>query len=275
MDNEKLQIALNEYRRNKKKENIMYGLLSTIGIVGFLVIWQVLVQFELIPIRNIATPIEVFNTFINKINHRDPDGNILIVNILASLQVALSGFCIAIVIGIPLGLFMGWYEPVNKFVRPIFEIVRPIPPIAWIPLIILWLGIGLKAKAFIIFFTSFVPCVINSYTGIRLTNKNLINVSKTFGASNFMIFYKIGIPSALPMIFSGIRVALSNAWSTLVAAEMLAANAGLGYMILMGRAFSRPDIVITGMIVIGAFGAIMSAILTAIEKKLLSWRISR
>ena len=92
-------------------------------------------------------------------------------------------------------------------------------------------------------FTAFVPCVINSYTGIKLTNKTLINVSRTFGASNAEIFWKVGVPSSLPMVFAGIRVALGNSWSTLVAAEMLAASAGLGYMIQIGRTVARPDIV--------------------------------
>lgn len=122
-----------------------------------------------------------------------------------------------------------------------FEILRPIPPISWIPLTILWLGIGIKAKAFIIFFAAFIPCVINSATGIEQTNKTLINVAKTCGASNVEIFFKVGIPSALPIMFAGIRVALGNAWATLVAAEMLAANSGLGYMILMGRNYARAD----------------------------------
>ena len=119
---------------------------------------------------------------------------------------------------------MGWWTYADRFIRPIFELVRPVPPIAWIPLVVVWMGVGLKAKALIIFFTAFVPCVINSYTGIKLTNKTLIDVSRTFGASNREIFWKVGVPSSLPMVFAGIRVALGNSWSTLVAAEMLAAS---------------------------------------------------
>ena len=159
----------------------------------------------------------------------------------------------------------------DRFVTPLFEIIRPIPPISWIPLTILWLGIGLKAQAFIIFFSAFIPCVINSYTGIKQTSPVLINVAKTFGASNFTIFIKVGIPSSLPITFAGIRVALGNSWSTLVAAEMLASSAGLGYMILMGRAFARPDIIVLGMLVIGIIGAIMTALLELAEKKIVKW----
>ena len=181
----------------------------------------------------------------------------------------------AVVIGIPLGLFMGWYEPVDRLVRPVFEVIRPIPPIAWIPLTILFLGIGLRAKVFIIFFSAFVPCVINAYTGIQLTNRTLINVAKTYGAGSFEIFWRVGIPSSVQMIFAGIRIALGLSWTTLVAAEMLAADAGLGYMILMGRQFARPDIIVLGMVVIGTIGAVFSAVLSALEKRLEHWRAGR
>ena len=148
----------------------------------------------------------------------------------------------------------------------------PIPPISWIPLTIIWMGIGLQAKAFIVFFSAFVPCVINSYTGVKQTNPVLINVSKTCGASNIETFFKIGIPSAMTMAFAGIRVALGNAWATLVAAEMLAANAGLGYMILQGRQFARADLIILGIVIIGVIGVLFTWILGLCERKVLRWK---
>ena len=156
--------------------------------------------------------------------------------------------------------------------RPIFEILRPIPPVSWIPITIIWLGLGLQAKAFIVFFSAFVPCTINAYTGIRQTSPALINVAKVCGASNFTIFRKIGIPSAMTMTFAGIRVALGNAWATLVAAEMLAANVGLGYMIQQGRSFARPDIIILGIVVIGILGVIFTWLLGLVEGKVLGWK---
>lgn len=261
-----------KYIQKTKKENVKYALLSILGIFIFLLIWQLAVEFGLVNETRLPKPTTILQTLGYKIYNQAPDGNTLGINILASLQVALTGFLTAMVIGIPLGLFMGWWEYADRFIRPIFELVRPVPPIAWIPLVVVWMGIGLKAKAMIIFFTAFVPCVINSYTGIKLTNKTLINVSRTFGASNVEIFWKVGIPSALPMVFAGIRVALGNSWSTLVAAEMLAASAGLGYMIQIGRTIARPDIVIAGMVTIGAIGAILSGILSYVEKHALKWQ---
>lgn len=261
-----------KYIQKIKRENVKYALLSILGIFIFLLIWQLAVEFGLVNETRLPKPTTILQTLGYKIYNQAPDGNTLGINILASLQVALTGFLTAMVIGIPLGLFMGWWEYADRFIRPIFELVRPVPPIAWIPLVVVWMGIGLKAKAMIIFFTAFVPCVINSYTGIKLTNKTLINVSRTFGASNVEIFWKVGIPSALPMVFAGIRVALGNSWSTLVAAEMLAASAGLGYMIQIGRTIARPDIVIAGMVTIGAIGAVLSGILSYVEKHALRWQ---
>lgn len=274
-DKERLEAKLREWNQQQRKNSIQFILLSAAGILTFLVIWQLASVTGLVDSRTLPPPTTIFETIIYKLGNKPPDGNVLAVNIVASLQVALSGFCAAIIIGVPLGLFMGWWTYADRFIRPIFELVRPVPPIAWIPLVVVWMGIGLQAKALIIFFTAFVPCVINSYTGIKLTSTTLINVSKTFGAPNFEIFWKVGVPSSLPMVFAGIRVALGNSWSTLVAAEMLAASAGLGYMIQVGRTVARPDIVICGMVVIGAIGAILSAILSRCEKYFLRWKVNR
>lgn len=249
-----------------------YRMLSVAGILSFLFVWQLLLELGIISNRYVSKPTELVMLFIRKLSDPAPDGSTLAVATMASLQVALTGLILAVVTGVPLGFFMGWYKGIDKFFRPIFEIIRPIPPISWIPLTIVWLGIGLKAKAFIIFFAAFIPCVINSYTGIKRTQQVLINVAKTCGASNFVIFWKVGIPSAMPMAFAGIRVAFGNAWSTLVAAEMLAANAGLGYMILMGRSFARPDIIMLGMVCIGALGALFTFVLGIAEKKIVGWR---
>ena len=250
-------------------------LLSVMTLAAFVLLWQVLVAADVIPSRFLPAPSTVVRTFREKLISPNPEGATLLVNLLSSLQVALTGFLLAVGIGIPLGRFMGWYEPVNALVRPIFEVIRPIPPVAWIPLTILFLGIGLKAKVFIIFFSAFVPCVINSYTGIRLTSPTLINVAKTYGAGSFEVFWRVGLPSSRQMIFAGIRIALGVSWTTLVAAEMLAADSGLGYMILMGRQFARPDIIVLGMVVIGAVGALFSAALGSLESKLEGWRVKR
>lgn len=274
-DRKKLEDKWSAYKEMQKRDNRKYLLLSAAGILTVLILWQAVVMLGFVNSKLLPPPTVVLQTLMDKVYSTVPDGNTLGTNIIASLQVALSGFFVAIIIGVPLGLLMGWWTYADRFIRPIFELVRPVPPIAWIPLVVVWMGVGLKAKALIIFFTAFVPCVINSYTGIKLTSQVLIDVSRTFGAPNWLIFWKIGIPSSLPMVFAGIRVALGNSWSTLVAAEMLAASAGLGYMIQIGRTVARPDIVIVGMVVIGAIGAILSSILSRCEKYFLRWKVNR
>ncbi|WP_428566955.1 MAG: ABC transporter permease [Solidesulfovibrio sp. DCME] len=256
----------------KKRDKYTATTLSVAGILGFLIIWQVIASSGLMSERFLASPIEIVQLFFVKLVNPSPDGATLGVNILSSLTVALTGFVLAIAIGVPMGLLMGWYRGFDRFMRPIFEIVRPIPPVSWIPLTIVWLGIDLRAKAFIVFFAAFVPCLINAYTGIRQTSPVLINVAKTCGASDFTVFLKVGCPSALTMVFAGIRVALGNSWATLVAAEMLAADSGLGYMIIMGRQFARADIVILGIAVIGVIGTLFVAVLDLVEDKVLGWK---
>ena len=263
---------IKKVQEDARKSKYQLTVLSIIGVLAFLLIWQFAVMGGLLPNRYVPMPSEVVKLFFVKWVDPNPDGAVLGVHILASLQVALTGFFLAIIIGVPLGLFMGWFRGFESFMRPIFEILRPIPPVSWIPITIIWLGLGLQAKAFIVFFSAFVPCTINAYTGIRQTSPALINVAKVCGASNFTIFRKIGIPSAMTMTFAGIRVALGNAWATLVAAEMLAANVGLGYMIQQGRSFARPDIIILGIVVIGILGVIVTWLLGLVEGKVLGWK---
>lgn len=139
------------WKKQKSKEGLNYALLSAAGIITLLAVWQLVVSLGLVNERMLPAPTQIFETLMYKFANKAPDGNVLWVNILASLQVALSGFLAAIIIGVPLGLVMGWWTYADRFIRPIFELVRPVPPIAWIPLVVVWMGIGLKAKALIIF----------------------------------------------------------------------------------------------------------------------------
>ena len=264
------RIAYVQARR--KQEQSIQIILSVFGVLLFFIIWESLVASGLVSGRYLSSPTKVIALFFTKLTDPAPDGATIQINILSSLQVALVGFALAIVIGIPLGWLMGWYKGFDAFARPIFEIIRPIPPVAWIPLTIVWMGIGLRAKAFVVFFSAFVPCLINAYTGIKQTNQTLIDFSKTCGASNWTTFCRIGIPSSLTMVFAGVRIALGNAWATLVAAEMLASASGLGYMILMGRQFARPDLIILGIVVIGAIGVFFTWILGLVENRFLGWK---
>lgn len=261
-----------QVKAEQKRTRYRDIMLSVSGILLFFIIWECLVLFNIVDSRKLCDVLEIFKLFIVKLTDPNPDGAVLMVNIWSSLEIALCGFFLAMIIGIPLGWLMGWYRGFDAFMRPIFEIIRPIPPVSWIPLTIVWMGIGLQSKAFIVFFSAFVPCLINAYTGIRQTKEVLINVGKTFGASNFTCFWKVGIPSSMTMTFAGIKVAIGNAWATLVAAEMLAASSGLGFMILMGRNYGRVDLIILGIVVIGVLGVIISFLIGACENLVLGWK---
>ena len=275
MDNhERFEAESLKLRRTELCERRKALLLGILSIITFLLIWQLVCTFHLVGENALVSPIKVIQAIFIKVGDTKPDGNTLLQNIWSSFKLAMIGFVLAVVVGLPLGLLMGWYRPLDRFVRPIFEIIRPLPPIAWIPIVIVLLGIGTVAKSFIIFFTTFVPIVINSYTGIRETNQVYINFAKTCGYSNWRTFLTVGIPSAMPMTFAGMTIALGNGWGTLVAAEMLASNSGLGYMIFMGRSYGRIYIIIAGMLVIGLIGLALTAAQSRIEKYALKWRVN-
>ena len=198
-----------------------------------------------------------------------PDGATLLQHLWSSIRVALFGYALGAVVGVPLGIAMAWNKWVDRFVRPLFDLIRPIPGLAWIPMFILLfgIGIGITSKALVIFLGALIACVVNSYTGIQQTQELHLWVGDVFGASNAQKLFKIAIPTALPMIFTGLRVALGTSWTALVAAELLASTQGLGYMIQQARAISRPDIIIVGMLAIGAVGAVFDALLHLVEIK--------
>lgn len=259
-------------QQKKEREKLVTILCAIISVMAFLAIWQIAVSAGWLSAKSCAPPSKVLATFLDKWTNTKPDGATLGTHILVSLKLASIGFFLAVVIGVPLGLLMGYFKFADAFFNPVFEIVRPIPPLAWIPVVLLTLGIGTQAKAFIIFIASFVPCVINSYTGIKRTSITLINAAKTAGASRWQIFFKVGIPSSTPMIFTGVKISLGSAWATLVAAEMLSSSQGLGYLIQRARNLVRSDLVIVGMLMIGIIGAIFTLVLELVETKVAPWR---
>ena len=252
------------------KKPLLLRVLPYASVAAFLLIWELMVSSGLVPEVLLASPSKVFSVFVDKLTDPNPDGAVLAVHAWTSLQEAFIGYSLSLLVGIPLGLAMGWFKTVEGLVRPIFELIRPIPPIAWIPLTVFWFGIGLTGKVFIIWIAGIVPCVINSYVGVRMTQPTLIQMARTYGANDWQIFTQLCIPSALPMVFGALQIALAYCWTNLVGAELLAADTGLGYLITMGGRLVRPDIVVLGMVSVGLSGAILGFIIDVIEKKLLA-----
>jgi len=256
-------------RTKSLNKAIRLKLISAGSILGFFLIWWLVTDLlRETPNPLFPSPILVFQSFWEKLFNPRPDGQVLGVHILNSLMVVGLGYLTGIAVGIPFGILMGWFKKFDKMIKPLFDIVRTIPPIAWIPIFILWLGIGLVAKSAIVFLTVFIASVLNSYTGITNVNQVHIWVAQTFGASNWKTLWKVGIPTAAPMICTGLKIAFNTAWTSLVGAELLGATRGLGYMIQMARMYSRTDLVIVGMLTIGVIGLILSAGLDILEQAL-------
>lgn len=250
----------------KKSKRVKYLTLSVCSILAVILVWFFLINVLHLKSETVFPgPAKVFRTFIQKLSTKAPDGATLQAHLWASIKVALFGYALGALVGVPLGIAMAWNKKIDYFVRPLFDLVRPIPGLAWIPMFILLFGIGITSKALVIFLGALIACVVNSYTGIRQTQETHLWVGDVFGASNSQKLFRIAIPTALPMIFTGLRVALGTSWTALVAAELLASTKGLGYMIQQARSISRPDIIIVGMLSIGAVGAVFDALLHLIE----------
>ena len=196
-------------------------------------------------------------------------------HILHSVKLVLLGFAAATLIGIPLGLAMGASRAFEAFVNPAFLLIRPIPPLAWIPLAIVWLGLGDAAKVLIIWFAAFVPAVINSYSGVRAIEPHLLEAARMLGVSRAMLVREVLVPGAMPMIFTGLRLSLQACWTTLVAGELIGAIAGLGHVLYQASLDIFPAMIVVGMAAVAVTGAAMTMVLGRIERRVLRWRIHR
>ena len=195
----------------------------------------------------------------------------------ASLFRVGSGFLLAIVVAVPLGLLMGWFTGAYATLNPIFQILRPISPIAWIPLAILWFGVGDGSPIFLIFLASVFPMIVQTSAGVHTIERQYLRAAENFGVSRPKLFLAVVIPAVLPQIIVGMRVSLGVAWLVVVAAEMIALRSGLGYLIIDSRnAGNRYDLVVAGMIIIGTIGLLLDTIMRRLEGlKSVRWRYAR
>ena len=201
------------------------------------------------------------------------DGTLL-EHIGASLLRVGSGFCLAVVVALPLGLWMGWVRGAFTTLNPLFQILRPISPIAWIPIAILWFGVGDASPIFLIFISSVFPMVVQTTAGVHTIELRYLQAAENFGVSRYTLFTRVVIPAVLPQIIVGMRIGLGVAWLVVVAAEMIALRSGLGYMIMDSRnAGNRYDLVIAGMIIIGLIGLSLDGVMRLLEGlKSVRWR---
>jgi NitT/TauT family transport system permease protein len=192
----------------------------------------------------------------------------------ASLMRVGVGFLLAVGVAVPLGLWMGWIKGAFSTLNPIFQILRPISPIAWIPIAILWFGVGDASPIFLIFMSSVFPMVVQTTAGVHTIERRYLRAAENFGVSRYTLFSRVIIPAVLPQIIVGMRIGLGVAWLVVVAAEMIALRSGLGYLIIDSRnAGNRYDLVIGGMVIIGLIGLSLDGAMRLMEGlRLVKWR---
>jgi NitT/TauT family transport system permease protein len=195
----------------------------------------------------------------------------------ASLMRVSVGFLLAAGIAVPLGLWMGWVHGAFFTLNPIFQILRPISPIAWIPMAILWFGVGDASPIFLIFMSSVFPMVVQTTAGVHTIERRYLRAAENFGVSRYTLFRRVIIPAVLPQIIVGMRIGLGVAWLVVVAAEMIALRSGLGYLIIDSRnAGNRYDLVIGGMVIIGLIGLLLDGVMRLMEGlRIVRWRYVR
>ena len=192
----------------------------------------------------------------------------------ASLMRVGTGFGLAVCVAVPLGLWMGWVRRAYETLNPVFQILRPISPIAWIPIAILWFGVGDASPIYLIFISSVFPMIVQTTAGVHTIEKRFLRAAENFGVSRRTRFKQVVIPAVLPQVLVGMRIGLGVAWLVVVAAEMIALRSGLGYMIMDSRnAGNRYDLVIAGMIIIGLIGLLLDGLMRMLERaKWVRWR---
>jgi NitT/TauT family transport system permease protein len=260
-EHEELSGSLREMNRLKQS-------LPAIAVIAVLLAawWLIVVETHSVIF---PTPWQVVTGTVELIR----DGT-LWVDIGASLMRVGVGFSLAVLVAVPLGLWLGWVKGAYSTLNPLFQILRPISPIAWIPIAILWFGVGDVSPIFLIFISSVFPMIVQTTAGVHTIERRYLRAAQNFGVSRYTLFRRVVIPAVLPQIIVGMRIGLGVAWLVVVAAEMIALRSGLGYLIMDSRnAGNRYDLVIAAMIIIGLIGLLLDGVMRLLEGlKSVRWR---
>jgi len=246
---------------------------KTLVWVVVLVIWFIVTipALNLVNSVLVPTPYEVLLAFLDIV--QNGYNHISFFNHLgASFGRLFLAILLAILTAVPLGLFCGYVKKIEIVVSTIVEFVRPLPPLAYYVLLILWLGIGNTSKVVLLYIAAFAPIYIACVQAVKLVRKDYIQSAETLGATNLQVFTKVVFPSSLPHIFTGIRTATGVAYTTLVSAEMIAAVSGIGWMILDASNYLKSDVIFVGIIIIGVSAIIIDRLLLLLENKVVFWK---
>lgn len=252
----------------EKNKKFFYGAL---GIFVFLCIWYCASSFTSLG-KIMPDPITVFSGFF--IAFVKPIGTkTMALHILISLRRMLIPYVIGAFFGILMGVLMGWYRVADAIFMPYIQMLRPIPPIAWIPLSIIWFGFDESSKYFLIFLACFFTIALTTYNGVRSVDETLIRAAKMLGAKDNQLFTTIVLPTTVPYIFSGLQVALGSAWATIVAAEMIRSSEGVGWLIVRGQDIGNMTQIMIGIVAIALTGLLITTIMRGVESKLCAWTV--
>ncbi|MEI3525189.1 MAG: ABC transporter permease [Eubacteriales bacterium] len=255
--------------KNKEKQ-LSFGI-GLLAIFSVFFVWYYAASYTRVSMF-FPTPQRVFVKFWESLTV--PIGKYTLgMHVAYSLKRVFVGFGLSSLTGIILGVAMGYSKTINAIVRPIFNIIRPIPGLAWIPLGILWFGIGETTKYFIIFMGGFSNIVLNSFDGTNKVDQTLVGAAGLLGANKFQIFTHIILPSATPYIFAGLQVSLSTSWMAVLAAEMISSYEGAGWIINMGMNTGDTVLILVGMISIAIVGFALANIMRILERRLCSWTV--
>jgi taurine transport system permease protein len=245
--------------------------ISAVTVVLLVAVWAAITNLGLVKPLFLPTPQAVFHQFYEYLTGQANDKP-LWQHFMASMLRVFSAFLLACITAIPLGIAMGMSRVMRGIFDPPLEFYRPLPPLAYLPLIIIWFGIDETPKVLLIFLSCFAPLALAAQSGMRSASQEQINAAYSMGASYMQVIRHVILPSAMPDILIGMRIAIGFGWTTLVAAEMVAANLGLGQMVLNASNFLRTDIVIMGIIVIGVVAYLFDLLMRWIERKAVPWK---
>lgn len=252
-------------------ENMQKIICGAISILGFLLLWQAAVSLTGLG-KIMPGPAVILNAFFRSFVE-EIAGYTVLGHIFWSLSRVLVGYILACLLGITLGLLMGRFRLMEAIFNPFYEMIRPIPPIAWISLAILWFGIGESMTYFIIFLATFNVLTINVYRGTKALNQELAGCAKMLGANETQVFWTVVLPATVPYIFAGMQIGLSTSWAAVVAAEMVRSSRGVGFLIVSGMDLNNIPQIFVGIIAIGLVGFLLATCMRGPQPRLCQWNV--
>lgn len=243
---------------------------SAVAVAAVLIVWSIIGEMNIVNPIFLPSPIEVAQTTWDLAleGYRNVS---LLQHTAVSLARAFFAFVVATIVGIPLGLLMGMSPVLNAILDPFVQFLRPLPKLALIPLVIVWFGIGETSKFILIFLATLLTVIVSAAAAVRSVPEGRIRAARSLGASRAQLFWHVILVNALPELFTGVRVAIGIGWTTLIAAEMIAATSGIGWMVLNASSYLRTDIVMLGIFILGTTGYLLDLSIVAAERFFIHW----